>query len=158
LAIRTGVDSQPAGLLPEGMAAPPDGWVSLAISDTGTGIAPEIQPRIFEPFFTTKGPARGTGLGLSTVYGIVNQSGGHISVETRPGVGTTFRIFLPAVLEEVETVPPEPAHVPGLGTETVLVVEDDTGIRELIRKVLSPRGYTVPDASNGNEALAMSAS
>ena len=157
LSIQTGVASPPGSLLPEGAAAPPNGWVSLAIGDTGTGIAPEVQPRIFEPFFTTKSPGKGTGLGLSTVYGIINQSGGYIGCETHPGAGTTFTIYLPAVRDAVESLTPKAVYESGRGTETILLVEDDTGIRELIRKVLIGRGYTVLDTSNGTEALAVSA-
>jgi CheY-like chemotaxis protein len=157
LSIQTGAASPPESLLPNGAAAPPNGWVSLAISDTGTGIAPDVQPRIFEPFFTTKGPGKGTGLGLSTVYGIINQSGGYIGLETRQGVGTTFTIYLPAVHDAVESLKPEIVREPGVGTETILLVEDDTRIRQLIRKVLIGRGYTVLDTLNGTEALAVSA-
>jgi two-component system cell cycle sensor histidine kinase/response regulator CckA len=126
----------------------------LAISDNGTGMSQEVQARIFEPFFTTKGEGKGTGLGLSMCYGIVKQNGGYISVNSEPGQGTTFKIYLPYVEQEV--APPqvgvETAKLPA-GTERVLLVEDDPLVRGLSARVLRQRGYNVLEASNGAEAV-----
>lgn len=160
----------------------PGGYVLLEVRDTGTGIAPEIEDRIFEPFFTTKEPGRGTGLGLSTVFGIVKQSGGYIWVESAVGEGTTVRVYLPRT-EEVEargrkrqqaepqsTSPlaslittesgPEavaaescPATRAGAGVETILVVEDEDAVRALVCKVLRKHGYAILDAVDGPAAL-----
>ncbi|HTE19107.1 MAG TPA: PAS domain S-box protein, partial [Armatimonadota bacterium] len=132
----------------------PGRYVMLLVSDTGCGMPPEVLARIWEPFFTTKGVGEGTGLGLATIYGIVKQSGGHVEVESEPGVGSTFRVYLPridAVVagEQVE----DPANPPG-GAETVLLVEDEEMVRGLVRTVLQMNGYTVLEAINGQEALA----
>ena len=117
----------------------------------------EVRKHIFEPFFTTKELGRGTGLGLATVYGIVKQSGGHVEVDTAPGRGTTFHIFLPAV----EAPPPAPA--PSLdavvgGSETVLLVEDEAALRSLAQEILRDQGYKVMAAGSGPEALAIAGS
>jgi signal transduction histidine kinase len=126
--------------------------VTLWVSDTGTGIAPEIKTHLFEPFFTTKGLGRGTGLGLSTVYGIVTQSGGRIAVQSEQGKGTTFRIYLPRVLERAEPLPQAtPRPGPAEGRETILLVEDDDVIRALAASVLRAHGYTVLAAPDGIE-------
>jgi signal transduction histidine kinase/ActR/RegA family two-component response regulator/HAMP domain-containing protein len=128
--------------------------VQLTVSDTGVGMDADTLPRIFEPFFTTKGPGQGTGLGLSTVYGIVQQSGGSVGVESEPGRGTTFRVCLP-VLDEPAVVPlaePPPAPM-ARGWETVLVVEDERDVRELARDVLLDAGYTVLEAADAERAL-----
>ena len=126
----------------------------FAISDNGCGISPEVQARLFEPFFTTKEVGKGTGLGLATCHGIIRQSSGHIAVYSEVGRGTTFKIYLPRVYEEIETVvvrdrPPELSQ----GTETVLLVEDEPMLRELGLLVLSGLGYRVLPADNGVHAL-----
>jgi two-component system cell cycle sensor histidine kinase/response regulator CckA len=135
-------------------------FVLVAVSDTGTGIAPEVVDKIFEPFFTTKEVGKGTGLGLSTVFGIVKQSGGFIYVDSVPGEGTTFRIYLPRHLpsaEEVEELPPEPvapqpvADLTGHGV--ILLVEDEDPVRAVNARALTARGYTVLEAASGVEAL-----
>ncbi len=133
-------------------------YVLLAISDTGSGMDDATRARVFEPFFTTKGPGKGTGLGLSTVYGIVKQSKGYIWVYSEPGLGTTFKIYLPKVLGDVEPVPPEqepPAPVVG-GRETILLAEDQDMVRELVTEILRSNGYTVLLAHNGTEAVRVS--
>ena len=116
----------------------------LSVSDTGTGIEDEVRDHLFEPFFTTKESGKGTGLGLSTVYGIVQQTGGYIDVASQLGRGTTFRIYLPAV-DEVVTTEDSPVETPepGLGTETILVVEDEKFVRDLVQDILESSGYIV---------------
>ncbi len=131
--------------------------IVLCVSDTGSGMDDETRERVFEPFFTTKESGRGTGLGLSTVYGVVKQSGGQIALETRTGAGTTFRILLPRFEEERSTVPSEltasqPARA-DVGGETILLVEDEDSIRELAREILELNGYEVLEAGNGRDAL-----
>ena len=134
-------------------------YVLLEVSDTGHGMDEETKNRIFEPFFTTKGPGKGTGLGLSTVYGVVKQSGGTICVDSAPGAGCTFRVYLPLEVGDLEDV--RPKTVVPLGklprqTETVLVVEDEEIVRELVCSVLSDDGYEVLCAPNGAEGLRLS--
>lgn len=133
----------------------PGNYVMLAISDTGSGMDSETQSRIFEPFFTTKGP-KGTGLGLSTVYGIVKRSGGYIWVYSEPGKGTTFKIYLPRVTEVAENstqvaAPAESASA--VGTETILLVEDEANLRYLARQFLEKQGYRVFEAADGAAAM-----
>jgi len=136
------------------VAVLPGAYVMLAVSDTGTGMSAETKDHIFEPFFTTKDVGQGTGLGLATVYGIVKQSGGIIEVESGQGSGTTFKIYLPRVAEEVRetNVKNIPVEMPK-GTETILLVEDEEMVRNLSREVLEECGYTVIEAVNGIEAL-----
>jgi len=129
----------------------------IAISDTGVGIDSETQERIFEPFFTTKEEEKGTGLGLATVYGIVKQHNGYIYVYSEPGHGTTFKIYLPlAASDDAQADKQKSRHKPG-GTETMLIVEDEHSIRELVVKVLQPLGYNLLTAADGKEALRISA-
>jgi PAS domain S-box-containing protein len=132
----------------------PGRYVELCVTDTGAGIPAELRGRIFEPFFTTKEKGKGTGLGLSTVYGIVKQSGGTISVESEPGRGSKFRVLLPAV-ERPPVTPPKPAEAadPVAGSETILLAEDEEGVRRFVASVLRSRGYSVLEAANGREAL-----
>ncbi len=131
----------------------PGRHVGMIVADTGCGIPPEVMPRIFEPFFTTKEPGRGTGLGLATVFGIVQQHEGWIEVESAPGKGTTFRIFVPASEQGGTVSVPEPKKSPPRGSETILVVEDDPDVRMAVRMVLAQHGYRVFDADQAREAL-----
>ncbi len=127
-------------------------FVMVSVSDTGCGMDGPTQARIFEPFFTTK--KKGTGVGLATVYGIMKQSGGYISVESEPRIGTTFRCYLPRFREEREIKPVSaPRPVPQKGTERVLLVEDDGPLRELVRDFMLDLGYQVSTASDGQQAL-----
>jgi two-component system cell cycle sensor histidine kinase/response regulator CckA len=137
-----------------GVSPSPQPCVALTVSDTGSGMSPEVRARIFEPFFTTKAPGKGTGLGLSMVYGVVAESGGRISVESERDRGTTFTIYLPVAGDEPTGHMTAPvAHRQLRGTETILLVEDEQPIRELVRKVLARYGYDVLEASNVAHAL-----
>jgi len=132
----------------------PGDYVMLSVTDTGAGMDEETKSHIFEPFFTTKGPGKGTGLGLATVYGIVRQTGGGISVESEPGKGSTFRIYLPMVTAPVDhTKTPSAPVEKSDNFETVLVVEDEEIVRELVCDVLEEQGYNVICATDGLEAL-----
>jgi two-component system cell cycle sensor histidine kinase/response regulator CckA len=168
LAVRTGnVGAPEAGQLAyKGM--PAADYVRIEISDTGTGIPAEIRDKIFEPFFSTKEVGKGTGLGLSTVYGIVKQTGGFIYVDSEVGKGSSFKIFLPRHIAEQEEVTAEPQATNGAARETageakpradmtgqgtILLVEDEEGLRSLNARGLRSRGYSVIEASNGVEAM-----
>ncbi len=132
----------------------PGPYVLMAVSDTGVGMNAEVQAHIFEPFFTTKGPEKGTGLGLATVYGIIKQSGGNIWVYSEPGKGATFKVYLPRVDGGAPgTVLLDPPEPPGRGHETVLLVEDDDKVREVVAIALRDAGYTVLEARSGALAL-----
>jgi signal transduction histidine kinase len=139
----TGSPSLPAGR-----------FVELVVTDTGVGMDEATRARIFEPFFTTKPAGAGTGLGLSTVYGVVEQHEGYIVVESTPGLGTTFRIYLPQVDDPLPAVTLPPAVV-GVGSETVVLAEDDDAVRELATQFLLEHGYTVLAAADGMQALEM---
>jgi CheY-like chemotaxis protein len=131
----------------------PGDYVMLAITDTGVGMSPEVKTRVFEPFFSTKAVGRGTGLGLATCYGIIKQSGGHISVYSEPGRGTTFKIYLPRAQREPQVRPqPELPNLPH-GTETILLVEDDPALCDMAAELLRRLGYVVLTAANGQSAL-----
>ena len=136
-------------------AVKPGDYVLLAFSDSGTGIPPEIRDRIFEPFFTTKEGTEARGLGLATVYGIAQQNGGHLTVYSEVGQGTTFRIYLPRTRDTSEPRTPTPAALRPLGGgETLLLVEDNDELRSATQGVLEALGYRVTTAANGPEALA----
>jgi two-component system, cell cycle sensor histidine kinase and response regulator CckA len=135
-----------------GLEIPAGRYVRLIVRDSGQGMDPATKGRIFEPFFSTKPPAQNTGLGLSVVYGIVSQSGGHLSVESALGQGTTFTIWFPEV-EAGDDRHRAPADDPVRGTERILVVEDEPAVRALAVRVLSEAGYTALPASSGREAL-----
>jgi PAS domain S-box-containing protein len=138
----------------EAPGVPRGGWVLLDVADTGVGMDAATRARVFEPFFTTKDQGKGTGLGLSTVYGIVEQCGGHIFVDTAPGAGCEFRIYLPRVgAPKTAATAPAPSEAPERGRETVLIAEDDEAVRDFVSLVLTRLGYRVLTAVDGVEAL-----
>ncbi|OWK42990.1 response regulator [Fimbriiglobus ruber] len=148
------VEADTASLYPDLAPGP---YTQLAVSDTGIGMTDEVKARIFEPFFTTKEVGKGTGLGLATVYGIVKTHGGHVAVYSEVGVGTTFKILFPAVPGADEVRAPRDTWVAPRGTETVLLVEDEPGVRGLVRVALELQGYTILEADSGEDALRVAA-
>jgi PAS domain S-box-containing protein len=147
----------PAGSDVRRNALAPGSYVMLRVTDTGCGMTPDVQAHVFEPFFTTKQPGKGTGLGLSTVYGIVKQSGGTILLDSVPGTGTTFRIFLPVVERRAPRVHHADSNLHlSRPTETLLLVEDETVVRGLSRRALQAAGYVVLEAASPREALRVS--
>jgi PAS domain S-box-containing protein len=150
------VDQRHASRLSGVEAAEPGEYVVLTVSDTGEGMDPDVQARIFEPFFTTKETGKGTGLGLSTVYGIVRQSGGYVSVYSEVGRGTTFRIYLPRVADDIHVQAPKPvAAQTSNGKATILLVDDDDAVRAVATRILTRAGYAVLGAASPNEAEAI---
>jgi PAS domain S-box-containing protein len=135
-------------------SVPPGSYVALRVEDDGVGMTEEVQTHLFEPFFTTKPRGHGTGLGLATVYGIVKQTGGHVSVRSAPGEGTTFEVLLPSVDDVPQALAGaiHPVTRPR-GDETILLVEDEAPLRRLIREVLTGSGYAVVEAADGEEAM-----
>ncbi len=141
-------EARPLGLETE------ERFVCITVSDTGIGINADVREHIFEPFFTTKEEGKGTGLGLSTVYAAVTQNQGHIAVESAPGAGTTFRIYLPSAEGEAEAVPADRSPAtPERGNEQILLVEDDAAVRKLVRELLEQQGYRVIAAEHAAHAL-----
>jgi two-component system cell cycle sensor histidine kinase/response regulator CckA len=135
---------------------PPGRYVQVSVRDTGHGMDAATRARIFEPFFTTKGAGEGTGLGLAMVYGFIKQSGGHIEVASGVAAGATFHIYLPRALEVTPASQRAPAALERpTGTETVLLVEDEDAVRRLAKRVLQSSGYTVIEARNGDDAVAV---
>ncbi|MCX7008423.1 MAG: ATP-binding protein [Kiritimatiellaeota bacterium] len=132
---------------------PPGNYVALRVRDDGAGMTPEIQARIFEPFFTTKEVGKGTGLGLATIYGIVKQNHGAITVESAPGLGTTFTIYLPRIGEAAPAAQPASVAPKLVGKETVLLVEDEVRVLELVQRILAQQGYKVLAAATPDAAL-----
>ncbi|MEO8193496.1 MAG: ATP-binding protein [Gemmatimonadales bacterium] len=151
------VSTRAVVLTPEDTAVRPDArpgnYVAIAVSDTGSGIAPELLVQIFEPFFTTKAAGKGTGLGLATVYGIAKQSEGFIDVVSTPGIGSTFTLYLPAAPPGAAGPARAPTAASILGDELILVVEDQDEVRALARRILTMHGYRVIEARNGVDAL-----
>ena len=132
------------------LGLPPGAYVMLAVSDTGVGMDPETRSRLFEPFFTTKAPGKGSGLGLATVYGVIKQSDGQVTVYSQPGCGTIFEIYLPRV---TESITPVVRATSAKGSETILLVDDEEGVRRLVCAILRSNGYDVLEAVNGPGAL-----
>ncbi len=149
----TNVTLSPEGASPYPRMRPGD-YAMLAVSDTGTGMTADVLEHLFEPFFTTKEPGKGTGLGLSSVYAIVEQMHGDIQVYTAPGQGSRFMIYLPATADTQSAPKREMAPQTPRGTETILLVEDQREVRDLVARILTRLGYTVLPAGNGAEALA----
>jgi CheY-like chemotaxis protein len=150
---RITIDEQDVPGRPGGRAGD---FVRLSVADTGVGISEEIKARLFEPFFTTKGPGQGTGMGLATVFGIAQQNGGWVEVESEPQTGAVFRVYWPLPVEQQPTSVLPRAHISvPRGRETVLVVEDEGGVRGLVCRILRGGGYEVLEACGGGEALAL---
>ena len=138
-----------------GRSVRPGRYVVLAVSDTGSGMDNDTLNHVFEPFFTAQAPGSRAGLGLSIIYGIVKQSGGVVRVSSEPGLGTTVKVFFPRVEGDEQTVADVPASL--TGDETILLVEDEDGVRELMWKILTEHGYTVLEARHGRDALTVAA-
>ena len=155
ITIETANVSLDADLLDENSRVEPGEYVMLAVTDTGTGMDAETQRHVFEPFFTTKEPGKGTGLGLATVYGIVQRFDGHVTLESELGKGTTFRLYFPQVESTETPVAARRTISPGAATATILLVEDDAAVRQVTARMLRSRGYTVHIANGANEARAL---
>ena len=155
ITFETAVAEVAAGSIEERQGLLPGDYVRLQVSDNGIGMSERVLEQVFEPFFTTKPEGEGTGLGLATVYGIIKQSGGHISVTSRQGEGTTFVIHFPAAAVPADIARPHWGASPVCGSETVLLVEDKSEIRTLVRKMLERHGYRVLEAEDGEAALAL---
>lgn len=150
-------DAMPrGGKLSVATSASAGGRTQLTVSDTGCGMDADTRRRVFEPFFTTKANGQGTGLGLSTCHGIVTQAGGSMRVDSEPGKGTVFEVLLPAVAAEIAAAAPRSSSPDDFaGTETILVVEDESAVRSLLQRMLSRLGYRVICAADGQEAFAI---
>jgi CheY-like chemotaxis protein len=157
LTIETANVALAPGAFGEDRLVQPGPFVMLAVTDSGVGMDAATQAKIFEPFFTTKEPGRGTGLGLSTVYGIVTQSAGHLSVHSEPGRGTTFKAYLPRTDAGIDPPATATAATARDGWETVLIVEDVAAVRDIERRVLQRKGYKVLEASDADAAASVSA-
>ncbi len=155
LTLRTGIVDLDTGSSEAAARARPGAYVRLTVEDTGPGIPEDIRPLIFEPFFSTKGPQEGSGLGLAIVYGIAQESGGFVEVGTAPEGGARFHVYFPLAKERPVPLEPASTRPRGAATGTILLVEDDTGVRATIRRVLTQAGYRVIEASSGGEALAI---
>jgi CheY-like chemotaxis protein len=132
----------------------PGNYAMLAVSDTGCGMSPEVLNHVFQPFFTTKESGKGTGLGLATVYGIVKQWGGHLSIYSEPGLGSSFKVYLPqSARQQAATETNEALSVLPGGSETILVVEDDKAVRAMTTRILRTCGYSILDAGGGKLAI-----
>jgi PAS domain S-box-containing protein len=155
IVIETANVSLKADLLDETSRVEPGDYVMLAVGDNGTGMDPEIQRHVFEPFFTTKDPGKGTGLGLATVYGIVQRFDGHVTLDSTLGKGTTFKLYFPRVESTDTPLPARRTISPSAATATILLVEDDAAVRQVTARMLRSRGYTVHVANGADEARAL---
>jgi CheY-like chemotaxis protein len=151
--IATSAQDLQAGALGPNLPDQPGRYVRFAVRDTGAGMTPETRAHLFEPFFTTKEVGKGTGLGLATVYGIIKQSGGYIVVDSEVGQGTNVRVYLPVVAARVPAPEPAPPPTQWRGSETLLLVEDEEGVRTFARRALENGGYRVLIAASGADAM-----
>jgi CheY-like chemotaxis protein len=131
----------------------PGKYARISVADTGTGMSQETAEKVFEPFFTTKEEGKGTGLGLSIVHGVITQHNGHIEVQSEPGKGTVFNMYLPLVSYQKEEARPLVVHQPTRGSETVLIAEDNEPVRILVRNILAEYGYNILESADGQEAV-----